>query len=976
MKSAPNCYEISARKPFLGHLASWLLAQAAKSGRALTDTLVFLPNHRACLGLREAFLDCTGGKPLLLPRIQPIGEMEEEGLFAHHPLLEALPPAIDPLRRQFLLARLIAQFGARAFGEHGNIQQSLTLARQLAGFIDEAAREGVGFERLSALAPDDLQRHWQQTVEFLTLISRHWPRLLQEEGALDPVERRNRQLRLLAAQWERYPPAFPVVAAGSTGSQPATAELLAVIARLPEGKLVLAGLDRNAGDEEWEQLPPSHPQFALKQLLQKIGCPRIQVRPLGQAPDDQPLPEKPDESARLRVITASLQPAEMTPRWKQAALNVKSGIQGIRVLSADTQLEEARLIAALLRETLETPRKTAALVTPDRTLARLVVAQMQRFGIAVDDSAGRPLADTPPAVFMRLCADALASRAAPAPLLALLRHPLCAAGRAPSECRALSRELEVRLLRGVRRKGLDALLAAAAPYLPVQALLRDIAGYGAAFDVENDAAKPVHEWLSAHVSFAQAMAKSDEEKGEHRLWAKDAGNQLAAFLAQLLKQAPLLGDITREQYPGVFEAFLAAELFRPAYGAHPRLRILSPMEARMVKVDRVILGELNEGVWPALPAPDPWMSRPMREAFGLPSPDRAIGQSAHDFYMLCGCPEVVLMRARKIEGVPTVPSRWLTRLQTLVEGLDKDALAMLMPQADADRLLATFNRPAAMTPPPPPAPTPPLAARPRKMRVTAMENWRRDPYMVYAQYVLCLHELRPLDEDPGAADFGSLVHRVLEEFTQHYAGGLPPQPLGELLRFGRKAFSGLADRPAVQALWWPRFEAMAKWFIDREGERRHLGHVFAEISGEWRFGPPGREFTLTTKIDRIQLQPGQMVISDYKTGALPDDKEIKEGLACQLPLEALVVTHGTLSADIAAAGRSMALEYWKLAGSEKNCEIKPVDVDIDQARRQLNELIADFDNPATPYAAPPDNGKLPRYNAYEHLTRREEWEGL
>ncbi len=817
-----NCLTISAEKPFINQLAAWILGRYGADEAIFTKTLILLPNRRACRALREAFLDNTGGRPLLLPRIQPLGT-EDDMATIHFTQETEVPPPISPLRRELLLTRLVMGFkGLHPY----NIEQAAELARQLARFIDDVAREGLNFDRLSALVPEEMAAHWQQTLDFLALVSQHWPRILRDEGALDPVEHRNRLLKAMANAWRKNPPAYPVIAAGSTGSQPATAALLATIARLPQGTVFLPGLDTAMPESEWKMVTETHPQYGMKMLLEGMGGKREDEKMRGGGEEGKKeISSHPLISSsphRLTCLRAILAPPEATAHWQQSRLPLAEGLRGMRLLTADTLLDEARLIAVALRELLETPGKTAALVTPDRTLARMVAAQMQRFGVTIDDSAGRPLMDTPPGCFLRLVADMAVSAAAPAPLLALLRHPLAGAGRDTAECRRLSRILETGLLRGIRRSpGLEALCAAANDK-ELKQWLADLTQQAKAFSecFQKKTHIPLQHILKAHMQCAEWLASTDGANGAARLWAGEAGNQLAAFLAELLQQAELLPQVDTVTYPGLFETLLAGQTYRPRWGLHPRLHILSPMEARLLHFDRIILGGLNEGTWPGTPAADPWMSRPMRTAFGLPPAERDIGQSAHDFYLLAAAPEVILSRARKVEGAPTVPSRWLVRLETLVKGLDPALFESMRCDAYYEYGKKMLDAPMAIPALMRPAPVPPLEARPRQLRVTAIDNWLRDPYMIYAQYILKLKKLEELDREPNAADFGMLVHKALEQFICNWPQALPENAYDLLLECGRSAFAGFIDRPAVACLWWARFEAMAGWLLDIEKERR------------------------------------------------------------------------------------------------------------------------------------------------------------
>lgn len=979
--SSPNCqkkcFSFAVGAGFLRSLAEHVLQEYGAGNTSLARVLILLPNRRACRALRDEFLDASGGKPLILPRIQPIGEVEDEALFISSMAGvsdgKAQPEqAIDSVRRDFLLTNLVLAFNQKNPTAGGNLAHALELARELASFLDEVNREGLDFSALADLAPENLAGHWQHTLDFLLIISRQWPHLLEGEGAQDGVVVRNKLLALLADEWQKNPPDFPIIAAGSTGSQPATAHLLKAIASLPLGAVFLPAPDLAMPEDEWNALTDTHPQYMLKKLLEKMDISRSQVQVLGGDAEDK------KQRARQQVVRAIFAPPAATVKWKNMELPAESGLAGITLVEADNVLAEAKIIAAALRRALETPEKTAALITPDRQLARMVASNMQRFGVMVDDSAGRQLASSAPACFLRLVLEMVASRFAPAPLLAVLRHPLAACGIAPVACRAISRELEILLLRGIRRgDGLAGIITAAKDKRKTEIadfltqLEEKSAAMSALFAPHHNAR--LEKMLAAHIDLAQWAAG-----GSDKLWAHEAGSALAEGVASWYAQADALPPFDPLTYPALFESLLAPLTYRPQAGLHPRLHILSPMEARLMSFDMVVLSGLNEGVWPKNAEADPWMSRPQRAAFGLSSAGRAVGQAAHDLQMLMfSAPEILLTRARKSEGTPTIPSRWWVRLATLLAGRAPQqfaAINMAEYFADAISVLEQKANIAAITAP---APCPPLSARPRGLWVTAIDRWLRDPYSIYARYILKLKKLEELDREPDFSDFGNLVHLALEHFTQKYPSQLPENVYDELLVAGKIAFADFMDRPAVYCLWWPRFERMAAWLAAEETARRkHALQVYSEVEGSLKLDIDGNEFTLSARIDRIEQLAGDVFnIVDYKTGGIPTKAERERGLANQLPLGALVVAEGELSPPISAKTLG-EMHYLKLSGNAEKCDVTKIEADIAEARARLENLIRQFSSADAPYAAPADPTLVLKYNDFEHLTRRSEWEAV
>ncbi|MFQ5958008.1 MAG: double-strand break repair protein AddB [Alphaproteobacteria bacterium] len=972
----PTVSTIPPGVPFVDALAAGILARHGSEQLDLARVTMLLPTRRACIALRDAFLRGSGGGALLLPRIMPLGDVDadEAEPGAEEAFADAeVPPAISDLRRRLLLTRLVLIGG----GDFARVDQAARLAGELARLLDQVETERLSFDALAGLVPDDYAEHWQKTLAFLRIVTAEWPGVLAERGLIDPGARRTLMLERLTERWRAAPPADPVIAAGSTGSIPATADLLAVVARLPAGEVVLPGLDRDADDATWEAIDESHPQFGLKRLLDRLEVDRDRVA-------DWPLAEgiAATHPARAEVLFTALRPAATTDAWRSASPPADAALAGIERIDCPGPQEEAGVIALTLRAALDGDGRTAALVTRDRALARRVAAELRRWDIEVDDSGGQPLADTAPGSFLRLTAALVTEGAPPLALLAALKHPLAAGGLKPGAFRARVRAFEHAVLRGPRPgagfEGVAAALKSAETATP--ALRRW-------FDRLAEAARPFAALIGeanaelealarAHLAFAERLAASDTDGGAERLWRGDAGEAAAAFFSELVEAAEELPPLPGRDYAAVLDGLMEGRVVRARYGRHPRLHIWGPLEARLQHADVMVLGGLNEGSWPPEAVADPWMSRPMRARFGLPAPERRIGLAAHDFVQCAAAPQVLLTRAQKVEGAPAVPSRWLARLDTLLAGWERGArrdaeAPWLGWQALLDRPKREEEERIA-----PPAPRPPLDARPRRLPVTAIETWRRDPYAIYARYILGLEPLDPIDADPGAAERGSFIHDALDRFVRAFDEALPDDAYDRLVAFGREAFGDALARPDVWAFWWPRFERIARWFVDSERERRAgLAGLWSEVRGARSFDGPAGRFTLSAKADRIERHAdGGLVVIDYKTGGTPSKADVRLGLSPQLPLEAAIAAAGGF--DGVPAGDIGALAYWRLTGGEPVTEVVEFDdatALAEAAADGLARMISAFDDPETPYHARPDPGKAPRFSDYGHLARVREW---
>lgn len=979
MKSHPNIATIPAGGPFLDRLADRILAfERPEDPWALARVTVLLPTRRACRALTELLGQRAAEREaaLLLPVIRPLGDVDEETLDgAFDGAGGDLPPAIGDLSRRLMLARLILHWRG-TLGVEGereaNFAYALDLARELADLIDAAETEGADLTRIGSLVPDRYAAHLQLTRTFLDIVTRHWPEVLEGLGAVDPARRRNLALDRLAVQWTEKPPSEPVIAAGSTGSIPATARLLNVIARLPQGEVILPGLDREMDEDSWAQLTETHPQFGLKTLLGQLDCARTDVREADPAADGC--------AARRALMNEALRPADTTEHWPAAteALDLDAAVEGLRVLEAPDEVAEARAIALALREVLETPGKRAALVTPDRGLAARVVGELRRWDVTVEDSAGRPLATAVPGAFLRLLAAAAAERFAPVALLDLLKHPLSAAGLPRPRFARLVGVLDKHALRGVAPADTLAHLATWAAQTERRegpdcaALIAHLSDILSPLIAHTE--QPLAALLDGQLAAAEALAATDTEEGADCLWAGDAGEALAGLI-EGLQEADETVPVTPAAWPRLLTAFMAGRVVRPRRPAHHRLFIWGPLEARLQHTDLMILGGLNEGTWPAPAAIDPWLNRPMRTALGLSLPERRIGQAAHDFAQLASAPRVILSRAQKVEGTPAIRSRWLARLMNLLDGTGLGSSCVqeteLLGWAGGLDAHGEATQPLRR-----PRPTPPVAARPRELNVTEIETLIRDPYAVYARRVLGLKPLDAHAQPPGPREFGIVVHDVLEAFVRVWPRRLPDDPEAELLRVAQKHFQGVAHDLDVMALWWPRFAAMIGRFAANEAERRRDSvDIKVELSGELTFPAPAGDFTLKGRVDRIDvLGDGSVSVSDYKTGDPPSGKQAKIGLAPQLPLLAWMAEEGVFEGLGPATCHAIIYIPLKEKATDK---VIASGTDLTElvavTAGRLRELVAKYDRPNRPYVPHLIIQTLRGVRPYDHLARVGEW---
>ena len=969
--AAKNIYNIPAGEPFARQLAGSLLRDYKDKEEQLSQVLILLPTRRACRVLRESFLDLRQGQALILPRMQPIGDLDEEELslsiMAQSDPQESwsLPPALSPMRRQIILSKLIR---ANPLYAHFAHEQCLKLAQALGHMMDQVYTENLDLKNLAALVPDDFAKHWQITLKFLEIISVEWPKILKAQNRIDQADRRNQLIFKLARHWQDHPPAYPVIGAGSTGSIPATAELLKTIAGLPKGKVILPGLDQDMDEESWKALDETHPQYGFRHLLENMEAERNIVQQFEKILSNDTLENR-------HVLAREIfRPAETTKEWatldenKVAQKTLSNALSNLTLLECEHGREEADVIALLMREALETPDKTACLITPDRALAARITASCERWGITVDDSAGNALNKTPRGTFMQLALEAALQNAAPITLLSVLKHNMCSniehiealdialRGTKPSNGFEGLRdhiEKQDKLETSIKSKALDALNRLETLFSPL---------------LQVNSPTPFNDILKTHLNLCENLA-SDEI-----LWSGEEGRHAAAFFAQLFDHAAEIDPCDLDEYTATLNHFMSQTRVRPAFGTHPRLQILGQLEARLIDADLVILGGLNEGIWPPDPATDPWMSRPMRKTFGLPGPERSIGLAAHDFMQGLCTPHVVLTRAKRESGVPTVPSRWLQRMNAVLQAanIKPDTLT----RTELLHWAGTMDETQHVTPISRPMPCPPVNKRLRRLSATQIETWLRDPYAIYARHILGFKPLDQLEKPIDAAARGSLLHAVLERFISETKQKWPKDAAKTLQQIACEEIESSHGEAQDWSFWWPRFTKTAQWFAAHEKRwRNSADNIATEAHGEIKIATKAGDFKLVAIADRIDaFADGPAAVIDYKSGGQYSLKGMQNGEHPQLPLEALILREGGFEG--VSARPALALQYWVLSGSAGG-SITTLETDIEtlteQTETSLRQLIEDYDDPAMPYICLPRSDKAPRFNDYEHLARIREW---
>lgn len=949
---------------------------------SLSRLTILVPTRRAARRLEDELFARCQSRALLLPKVRPIGDSDED-LLAELLPDDGLPDAISRTGQLFLMLTLIDEWARDnphlplAQDVHASRGQALGLAQSLVELVTQLETEEAGVNFATVFADLDLAEHRLTIISLLHLVQEQLPKRLYELGLMGPAARRNAVLRREAKRIAEGHEAGPIIAAGSTGTNPATRALLKAIAHHPRGAVILPGLDLGLDDDSWAALGAGHPQFAMKMLLDELAISRAQVSAL--AP----------ETARQTLLREVMRPAETTEKWSGSAgvssVLMAEARQGLRLMEAPDRHLEARAIALLLRETLETPGKTAALVTPDRDLGQQVTAELGRWQAEIDDSGGEPLVRFGRAQLCQLLIDCLEANFSPAAMLALLVHPAVTLGLEPKTARALAQRFELVLLRQDLPPRTPADFVATFQRMrPV--IARDRHAHRLLKSMDEDAWSALEDFT---LRFAAALTPL-ETHGVATLAAHVSAMQdcLAA-----LAPATDEGDAMERAFAGVMEALSLASPHHPAGSllracasiswalrqetmrrlpAATRLAIYGLAEARMISADLVVLGGLNEGIWPAAVDPGPWFNRSMRTALHLAQPERDIGMTAHDFVQNLLHGQAVVSWSRRVGTTPVMPSRWVLRLRALLEagGVAADAQLEQSVVALAARLDVPGRNAAVSMPRPKPEPH----LRPARFSVTEIERLIRDPYAIFAQRILELVPLPTLGTAAEPSLRGQMFHEALSRYVQQNGSGL-----ADLLAIGETVFAPSMAHPEVRHFWWPRFKRMARDFIAADAAlMADVAARLVERSGHATFDIGGTEHTLTARADRLDVSTrGRVRFIDYKTGSLPSARQVESGLNPQLTLEAAILKHGSFGDTLPREVDDLI--YIQISGGKPPVDVvrlagKFAVVDIpSQHFARLKVLLARYQEKDQAYLPRAVLFKERDTSDYDHLSRHAEW---
>lgn len=997
-----NIYNISPRYSFLDVLAKYIIETAKEQNLNIANDLILLPTRRSCRYIKDIFLKLNNNEASLLPTIRSLGDIDENGIaildYENEGLEVGLPDAISSIERNLILSSMV-KIKMKDLSD----EQTYSLAVDLAHLMDTVEMEELNFANLKNIVSDEYSEHWQETLEFLKIVTEEYPKVLTSYNRLNPIARKVKLIEKQIEFWKKYPHKGRIFAGGSTGSLVPIAKMLKTIANMENGFLILPGLDKTISDSDFEiltsdlTLNQNHPQYGLLKLIKGLNLKVSDIPEL-------PLYEDYETSPQSREILSSyiMLSTQMGDSWEILRTSKKfnqDALEGVSEITFDDENEEVLGLAMLLRKSIEEKKKTL-LITPDRKIAKSVSNKLKKWNIVVDDSAGIPASDTITGNYYLLILKMIYDDFSPYSILAVLKHKYTHLGYSKKKLEEITKLFEIEVLRlygNIKNlEDIEKILN-----LPSSSLAKKFPRYNSKSPKQSPSPEVLnlikkikeltdnfsslmkskekynlYDLLVKHIKLVESFVSSEESNTNNILYSSDLHEQFSLEVRNLLdslKQLKEKGDnidlMTASAYFVFISNYFLSQSLRPTIGTDLNIAIMNSIEARLLPADLYIMAGLNEGTFPSITSDDPWMNRAMKASFGLPLPERKIGLSSHDFVEFFCKKNVIMTHSSKIDKKTTITSRWLSKLSAIKEICEiktDDSLS-----TEVKSWIDNFNignvkryeRPS-------PKLSKEIRMKPVKFAATEIETFLKDPYEIYAKKFLSLYKQDDINVNNINIEFGNIIHKALDIFIKNNY-----QTTEELLSLMERQISPTMSISQVD-FWLPRFKQIADWFVKSYNENKNIiKKSIVEEQGSFEFV---KDFILEAKADRIDvLKDGTLSIMDYKTGSPPAIDKVKNSEAPQLLIETIIAENNGYK-NLPKNSKVSELKYIKLKKDDLGKEtsinnICDIEEAVNKLKEDLEKIIKEFRNENTPFYSQPNESKKLSFPNYEHLSRVKEW---
>ncbi|MDR3290222.1 MAG: PD-(D/E)XK nuclease family protein [Rickettsiales bacterium] len=908
-----NIYNIPLQFNFLQKISSFIL-----TFDNIDKLTIFMPSRRSCNELKRILLLQSKNDVMFLPNIKAIGDIDYDDLLFNN----VEQSTISRTKYKVLLVkRLLEWYNKTPFLKDLNIKQICDLAGEFEKFYNEALMNELSFDNLDNLVTDNFSEHWQRITVFLKIFGNDWAEYTKKNNIISKGEYIVKALKHNADFYRQNKPQNPIIIAGIATNIKSTNNFIQSLTKYDNCYFIFNGLDLEMEEKIWNDLDIYHPQGLFKNMLNIVNCKRMWVKDIkfNNLLNEINTPYTKDENitsveVNTKILNYSILPSKYTYKW-QDKLNIQQ--PNIIEVECENTMEEMEYIVSNIN-----PNKTTAIITTNNVFAEQIEVILKNNGRKVYNVFGNKYAKEEFIKYLFLILDTIKNDFETISLLSLLKHKFTA--------------LNIDILK------LE------------DDILRNFGGGGEVLRQKG------FEWLLKIITLQQkgnftAILEQHIELAE-KIANFVTNDNVSVFLNDLVNDSVNYGDVKDlTEYSYLLDYLIAENSYTNEYEIHPAISIISPQETILLNYDMVFFANCNDEHFPQHIQGNPWMSKSMREKFGLPKQEEQIRKNAMDWCHILSNEEIVITRAIKENGTTTTKSKFLLRLETFLKCQPQIKINIIKYKKQYTIQPIQITKPKQQ---------PPLKNRPNKLYATKIEKLINNPYDIYVEKVLGLNKKKDFNEDKDNVNFGSAVHEALEKYIKNGT---------DILDEGKKSFKKYFIDETKRELFFVRFEKIAKFFVKENEKIKEEGY---NVIVEQSVGKIIEGVDIRAKIDRMEIKEKYVNIVDYKTGITPSKNKVINLEKPQLVIESIILK------DRYTINK---LVYWKIKGKsnkdEKIIEIKTeedfvLDDLIAKGEEQLIRLISKYQCYDTCYVCTKyelNSGDKGWESDYKHLSRVEEW---
>ncbi len=940
-----DIFNISSNYNFFESFAAWL---ETSFGAGVSEVKILLPNRRSCREFSE-FLTKKYPHWSKMPKIKAIADI------SHHDFLDSfarleVQSIVDEISKikplgsfdyLFFLSQEIVK--TQVFGENISFSHALNIASQLKNLFDDIERQEIDMEKIHEIDDSDLAQHRQFTLDFLKKFYVRVKNSILKDNVFSKVAYQNLIINYFAATIDSQGLKSPLVVAGSTGSVNFSKKLIKSIAADKNGHVVLYGLNQEVERVEKEV----HPQFILSELLKFIEVEKSAVVEIAEEKF------KICDELRVDLLLTSMLPSEETHAWQRLEKNLKVTEdleKNFSYVQAKNEIEEARIIAAAASQA-SLVNKRVAIIANDHKFVELLKAELRKFLVKYNDARSLNLSSSKLVGLILLLFELLENDFESATLLAVLKHPFSIY----LDEKTLV-DFEVKVLRE-QRSG-DGLVALKEKIKFAQD--EEMKNFFASFLENIEPLKNLYgnvELSKYFLAITQVIENFSAKTWQELIELEPAAEELGEFFKKLQNAGEFVVDV--KESSRFFQSLFAQISYFEHSDSLASIQIMSTIEARLLNFDLMIVSSLNQGDFPQIEGEN-WLGRKIRSDLGIDLSAKKYGQNAYDFCNYLSNESVILTRCHVKGGALAIASPFILRLEILCKKLaikldDGKKYFDLLEKLDFVEASKIKVKAQELSP------KPPLEYRPKKLSITEIPKLLSDPYQIYAKRILQLRELNRIDYEPEFREFGTFVHKALEDYIKNSQEEF-------FMQKAENIFAKFFISNEAKLIWWPKFENIFQNFIV-ENKGLQSSKDCVEVSIKMFV----KDVLISGKIDRVSFFGDEVEIFDYKTGQIPSTKDVACGLQPQLTIYALMLILGSIeNLKNISPEKIKSLSYWKLSATAES-EVKKVFKDHEEikiviaaAKIGLEKLIEHFNDSNNGYAS---DLEPQRKHEYSHLAR-------